>query len=132
MDDRLETDERPGNHGKDVHDLHGVSAFRRKRRRHRGEAPLVPRERGGEHDGDAHDENTGENHVERDGEPPADDAQRAAERRCGDAEEHFAQIYLESGHVIVEAELESVAEKESRQKNESGGIGPQDRHVSKP
>ena len=83
VDYRLEADERPGDHGEDVYHLHGVPALRRERWAHRGEASLVVRQRGDEHRRDARDEHTRENRVEPCGEPLAEKAHRAAERRNG-------------------------------------------------
>ena len=132
VDYRLEADERPRDHGEDVDHLHEVPALWRERRPHRGEASLVARERCDEHRRDSCDEDPRENRVKPGGEPLAEQAHRAAERRRGDAYHDFAEVHLEPGHRVVEAELQRVAEEVSHQKDERSRVRPQDRDVGEP
>ena len=124
MDHGLEADERPWNHGEDGDDLLEASALGRKRRPHRREAPVVPRERRCEHGDHARDEHAGEERVKSDCEPLAEKAHRTAEGDCEDAEHDFPEIHVESGQRVVETELERVAEKVPHEEHERGGVGP--------
>ena len=132
VDYRLEADERPRDHGEDVDYLHEVSALGRERRTHRGEASLVVRQRCDEHSHDSCDEDPCENRVKPGGEPLAEKAHRAAQRRRGDAYHDFAEVHVEPGHRVVEAELQRVAEEIPHQKDERRGVRPENRDVGEP